>query len=125
MRRFLDTADKGSTGNMRKHARHCWNDDIIQKADEAKDELTLNDIRKGLGEAETQDGSITAFFNRNGKSKLKYTTRQHSYKEARSVILKIMQTIITDKRFIVLNMFVGVLKVCEASKLSTMLAFIV
>ena len=126
MRRFLDTADKGSTGNMWKHAKHCWSDNIIQKADEAKDEHTLDDIRKGLAEAKKkQDGSIMGFFDRSGKGKLKYMARQHTYKEARSVLLEIMQAIITDKRFIVLNMFVGALRVCGASGLLMMLAFIV
>jgi hypothetical protein len=84
VRRFLDTADKGSTSNLRKHAKHCWSDDIIRKADEMKEELTLDDFRKSLAEAkEKQDGSITAFFDRKGKGKLKYMMRQHTYKEAR------------------------------------------
>jgi hypothetical protein len=92
VRRFLDTADKGSTSNMRKHAKHCWSDDIIKKADEAKEELTLDDFRKSLAEAKkTQDGSITAFFDRQGKNKLKYMMLQHTYEEARSVLLEIMK----------------------------------
>ena len=87
MRRFLDTADKGSTSNMRKHARHCWGDDIVKKADDAKEELTLDNIRESLAEAKkANDGSIVAFFDRQGKAKVKYMVRQHTYEEARSVL---------------------------------------
>ena len=58
---------------MRKHARHCWGEDIIKKADEAKDELTLDNIREGLAAAKNgQDGLIVAFFDRKGKGKVKY-----------------------------------------------------
>jgi hypothetical protein len=82
VRRFLDTADKGSTSNLRKHARHCWGDDIIKKADELK--LPVDDMRESLAEAkEGQDGSIIAFFDRKGKGKVKYMLRQHTYEEAR------------------------------------------
>jgi hypothetical protein len=86
VRRFLDTSDKNSTSNMRKHARHCWGDDIVKKADEAKEELTLDTMRESLAEAKkSQDGSITAFFDRKGKAKVKYMIRQFTYQEARSV----------------------------------------
>jgi hypothetical protein len=86
VRRFLDKADKGSTSNLRKHARHCWGDDIIKKADELKDELTIDNMRESLAEAKKgQDGSIVAFFDRKGKGKVKYMLRQHTYQEARLV----------------------------------------
>ena len=76
---------------MRKHAKHCWGDDIIKKADEAvKDELTVENIRQTLAEAKkAQDGSIIAFFDRKGKGRVKYMMRQHTYEEARSVLDKI------------------------------------
>ena len=95
MRRFLDTGDKGSTSNMRKHAKHCWGEDIIKKADEAKDDLTLDSIRESLAEAKkTPDGSIVAFFDRKGKGKVKYMMRQHTYEESRSVVLEIIQAMV-------------------------------
>ena len=85
VRRFLDTGDKNSTSNMRKHAKHCWGADIIEKADEAvKNELTVDNIRQTLAEAKkAQDGSIIAFFDRKGKGRVKYMMRQHTYEEAR------------------------------------------
>jgi hypothetical protein len=84
---------------MRKHARHCWGEDIVKKADEAKEELTLDNIREGLAEAKKgQDGSIVAFFDRKGKGKIKYMLRQHTYEEARLVldIIQAMDSILTD-----------------------------
>jgi hypothetical protein len=79
--RFLDTMDAKSTGNLRKHAKLCWGTDIIDKADDAKD---IASIRKGLATAQkTRDGSITASFERIGKGKVTYMTRQHTYKETR------------------------------------------
>ena len=87
MRRFLDTADKGSTSNMRKHAKHCWGDDIVKKVDELKDKFTVINLRENLGEAKRgEDGSIVAFFDRKGKGKVKYMLRQHTYQEARLVL---------------------------------------
>ena len=92
---FLDTTDKGSTSNLQKHAKHCWGDDVIKKADEAKEELTLDNIQESLAEAKkTQDGLIIAFFDHKGKGKVKYMIRQHTYEEAQSV-LEIMQAIDT------------------------------
>jgi hypothetical protein len=108
VRCFLNTADKGSTSNLRKHAKHCWGDDIIKKADELKDQLTLDNMWENLAEAKKgEDGSIVAFFDRKGKGKVKYMLRQHTYQEAR-LVLDIQQAIIsTLTDFIVLNMSVG------------------
>ena len=79
---------------MRKHAKHCWGDEVIKKADEGKEELTVDNIREGLAEAKkTQDGLIIAFFDRKGKGKVKYMIRQHTYEEAWSV-LEIMQAMV-------------------------------
>ena len=96
---------------MRKHARHCWGEDIVKKADESKDELTLDNIREGLAVAKNgQDGSIVAFFDRKGKGKVKYMLRQHTYEEARSVLdlIHAMVSILTN--FIALNTSVGALR---------------
>ena len=127
MRRFLDTlaGDKNSTSNMRKHARHCWSDEVVKKADEARDELTLDNMRQSLVEAKkSQDGSIMAFFDRKGMAKAKYMIRQHTYQEARSVFGNdAIDRILTEKWFIVLNMFVGVPRVCAASGSSMIPAF--
>ena len=50
-----------------------WGNDIIKKADEAKDELTLDNIWEGLKEAKMEDCSIVVFLNCKGKGRVKYT----------------------------------------------------
>jgi hypothetical protein len=42
VRRFLDTGDAKSTGNMRKHAKKCWSAEVIALADRAKN---ANEVR--------------------------------------------------------------------------------
>jgi hypothetical protein len=81
--RFLDTGDARSTSNLRKHAKQCWGADIIEKADEVRDQAS---VREGLAAAKTlNDGTITAAFERKGKGKVTYLARQHTYKETRYV----------------------------------------
>ena len=79
---------------MWKHAWHCWGNDIIKKADEAKDELTLDNIWESLKEAKMEDGSIIAFFDCKGKGRVKYMLRQHTYAEVRSVLDKMQVTVV-------------------------------
>ena len=101
---------------MWKHAKHYWGDDIIKKADEAKEQLTLNDFWKSLAVAKmAQDGSITVSFNCQGTAKLKYMMCQHTYKEGWSVLL-FVNNIYSLISVLVLNMSVGVLRVCGASR---------
>jgi hypothetical protein len=45
VRRYLDTTDRNSTGNLRKHARLCWGDEILRGADASGD---LNSSQEGL-----------------------------------------------------------------------------
>ena len=81
VRRFLDTGDAKSTSNLRKHAKRCWGADIVEKAADAKD---LASIREGLAAAKKlKDGSITATFKRQGKGKVTFMVRQHTYQETR------------------------------------------
>lgn len=81
VRRYLDTSDRNSTGNLRKHARLCWGDEILQGADACGD---LDSAREGLGKArKLKDGSITAAFERKGKGKVTYSHRQHDKAQTR------------------------------------------
>jgi hypothetical protein len=83
VRRFLDTSDAKSTGNLWKHARMCWGTEIVEQADGAKD---ISSIRTGLAAAKTlKNGSITASFQPQMKGKMTYMSRQYTYKEARYV----------------------------------------
>ena len=85
VRRFLDKADRNSTSNMHKHAKNCWGDEIVSKALGTKGELTVDEVRKSLGNAKLHDGSITASFERKGKERVTFSTRQHTYTETRLV----------------------------------------
>jgi hypothetical protein len=84
VRRYLDKADRGSTSNMHKHAKNCWGGEIVSKALETKNELSIKEIRKSLGNAKLQDGTITALFQRTGKETVTFSTKQHTYTETRS-----------------------------------------
>ena len=83
VRRYLDKADRNSTSNMHKHAKNCWGDENVSNALETKGTLSINEVRKSLADARLHDGSITASFERKGKGKVTFSTRQHTYTETR------------------------------------------
>ena len=69
---YLDKKDARSTSNMRKHVKICWGEDIVDKADKAKD---IENIQVGLAAAKKlTDGSIMALFERKGKGKVTFST---------------------------------------------------
>ena len=57
VRRYLDTADAKSTGNLHKHARGCWGVEAVATADETRN---LDAAREAL--TKVKDGSITEAF---------------------------------------------------------------
>ncbi|KAN0085982.1 hypothetical protein V8E55_007116, partial [Tylopilus felleus] len=80
IRRFLDTKDARSTGNMRKHVRVCWGQEILDAADKAKD---VSDVHGKIISTYLRNGSITTAFERKGKGKVTYSHRQHTQHETR------------------------------------------
>jgi hypothetical protein len=80
VRRFLDKKDARSTGNMRKHVRLCWGDEVLQAADHAKD---ADEVRHKIVHSILRNGSITAAFERKSKGKVMYSHRQHTRAETR------------------------------------------
>jgi hypothetical protein len=57
IRRYLDKSDQNLMGNLRKHARFCWGEEILQGADGCRD---LDSAQEGLERAKKRkDGSIT------------------------------------------------------------------
>ena len=84
MRRFLDTGDAKSTGNLRRHAKACWGDDAVSAADNTNNLDAARTIlaKSGL----KRDGSITSAFERIGKEKVSYSHRQYTYTETRYVV---------------------------------------
>lgn len=83
IRRFLDTTDSNSTGNMHRHTKKCWGEDILKlamnttNADEARERL-----------AKSKNGSIAEAFKVKGKGKLTYSHRQHTKTETRAEIVR-------------------------------------
>lgn len=83
IRRFLDTKDARSTGNMRKHVKacSCWGDAAVTAADSA---ANADEVRTKIVGGILKNGSITEAFERKGKGKRTYPNRPLS----RSEILK-------------------------------------
>jgi len=84
IRRFLDKGDANSTGNLHKHAKICWGDEAVETADATKD---LDAAREALVKSGIRDGSITAQFERIGKSKVTFSHREHTTTESRYLAL--------------------------------------
>ena len=82
VRRFLDKKDAKSTGNMRKHARKCWGDDVVISADKAE---TADEVRSTTATGILNPQSITVAFEWKGKGKVTYFHRQHTRAESRHV----------------------------------------
>ncbi|KAI0754551.1 hypothetical protein C8Q80DRAFT_1216523 [Daedaleopsis nitida] len=92
LKRFLDPADKKSTGNLRKHARVCWGAEILETADKAAD---ADEVRRSILPGHLQDGSITAHFACKKGSAVTYSHRQHTKAETR---LKLVEWCAEDLR---------------------------
>jgi hypothetical protein len=83
VRRYLDTGDRKSTGSLRRHAKMCWGEDNVGRADEAKN---LEEARQGIKDAKLINGTISAVFERTGKGKITYAARQHTRAETRYIL---------------------------------------
>ncbi len=69
MRRFLDTKDRASTGNMKRHAIRCFGQTVVDgsmSSDAAK-------VRQGL--AKFREGTIPAVFEARGNGVVTYKTQ--------------------------------------------------
>jgi hypothetical protein len=121
VRRYLDTSDRNSTGNLRKHARICWGDDVVHGADACAD---IGSARKALDNAtKRRDGSITAAFERKGKGKRTYSHRQHTKAETRFVRIndRYYNRSLTERSGP--SSFVGYRKICDLFLLSVIKPF--
>jgi hypothetical protein len=84
VRRYLDTTDAKSTGNLRKHAKICWGEEAVVAADQTRDVASARDA---LGRMKMKDGSIIEAFDRVARSKVTYSHRQHTTTETRYVLV--------------------------------------
>ena len=80
---FLDKGDAKSTSNMRKLAKKCWGDEVVDSVDKAKN---ANKVHATTVKGTLDLQSITAAFERKGK--VKYSHWQHTKTKARAEIVQ-------------------------------------
>ncbi|KAG1782403.1 hypothetical protein EV702DRAFT_926687, partial [Suillus placidus] len=85
IRWFLDKKDARSTGNMRKHVKTCWGDEVLQACDDAKN---TEEVRTKIVTSILHSGSITASFEHKGKGKVTYSHRQHTHTETKAELVR-------------------------------------
>jgi len=83
IRRYLDTKDAHSTGNMQKHVWSCWGEDVLSAAHGAKD---VTEVRTRIVGSILHNGSITVAFERKNKGQVTYSNRQHTRAKTRYVL---------------------------------------
>jgi hypothetical protein len=82
-RRFLDTGDRSSTGNMGRHIKNCWGEDAWKAACACCD---AEDARKSVTKPLALNGSIMAIFERKTKGKVNYLHIQHTREQTKQVL---------------------------------------
>jgi hypothetical protein len=80
IRRFLDTKDARSTGNMRKHVKKCWGEDVLSAADDAKNAVNA---RTTIVEPFKRNGSISEAFKQKRQGAAIFSHRQHTRTETK------------------------------------------
>jgi hypothetical protein len=65
IRRYLDTGDARSTGNMRRHVASCWAKEALAACDSAADD---KEVQNKIAPDILRNGSITATFERKANS---------------------------------------------------------
>jgi len=78
----LDKGDVKSTGNMQKHAKKCWGDEVVTSANVADN---ANEVHATTIKGFLNLQLITAAFKRKGKDKVTFSHRQHTKTEVRCV----------------------------------------
>lgn len=82
-RRYLDTKDKSSTGNLIKHTRSCWGEEAWAAANKCRNAA---EAREAVTKPLATSGSITAVFKRMGNKKVTYSHRMHTKSETKYVL---------------------------------------
>ena len=81
VRRYLDTSDRKSTSNLKRHAITCWGNKAVDDTLDAK--VDIESAQKTL--KTFKDGSITVAFEWKGKEKVSYSRRPHTKAETQKV----------------------------------------
>lgn len=79
IRRFCDTLDRNSTGNMKRHAEVCFGKELVNSSLNSD----IETVRKAL--LKKKDGSITAMFQAKGKGVVTYSNMAMTKAESRYV----------------------------------------
>lgn len=80
VRRFKDTKDSKSTGNLKKHVVKCWGEEAIVEAYKC---ASATDVRKsGILALGKLSQPIDMMFQQNGKGPVTYSHRMHTKIEA-------------------------------------------
>lgn len=82
-RRYLDTGDSSSTGNLRRHVKKCWGEEALSEADKA---ANVDEVREKIMGGLRRNGVITYSFERK-KGQVTYSHRTHTRAETRYVDL--------------------------------------
>lgn len=90
-RRYLDTKDKSSTGNLVRHVKVCWGKECWVAANACH---TAEEARESVTKPYNISGSITASFSRTGKGKVTYSHRCHTKAKTKYVTCYISPTIL-------------------------------
>ncbi|RDX39995.1 hypothetical protein OH76DRAFT_1366894, partial [Lentinus brumalis] len=80
VRRFLDTKDAASSGNLFKHARQCWGDEALEQARELGDATR---VRSTLVANILRTGAITEYFAPARQGAPTYSNRPYTKLEIR------------------------------------------
>jgi hypothetical protein len=82
-RRFLDTGDKTSTGNLLKHIRKCWGAEALKAALACKDCSEAAKVVVKRLKPVAMSGSIATSSKREGKGIVTYSHKMHTEAETR------------------------------------------
>ena len=88
---YLDTRDKSSTGNLIKHVKQCWGDEVWKTASQCKDACEAD---AAVIQLFTKSRNITANFQRTGKRTISYM-HQHTRTETKYIDSPIVTTQLT------------------------------
>ncbi|KAF6744788.1 hypothetical protein DFP72DRAFT_757427, partial [Ephemerocybe angulata] len=81
-RRYQDTTDMNSTGNLCTHINNCWGGAALHHAKEAKDSAEVREMLGKTGGVYTEESIVLAFA-RKGKGIVTYSTKPHTKAETR------------------------------------------
>ncbi len=91
IRRYLDTKDKGSTGNMKRHAVKCWGQTVVDKSAGSN----ARSVREGIAKTKVlKNGTIPMAFAARGSGVVSYSNTPLTKTQIQCVIQACNQMVI-------------------------------